>query len=145
MSIAQIAPAAFLAGWAHSVSELPTRFPHLCDEVMLSPGTYTSLICDNINQAIKSFITKSTLNSSRIFQIIHRSFNISFLLHETNDHVCLDIATQTSDRDAARIRSLQRQGADSWLETIPTEEAVTQTQQISFGGVPEVGHSSTVC
>ena len=37
----------------------------------------------------------------------------------------MDIATQTSDRDAARIRTIQGQGAGSWLEAIPIEEAIT--------------------
>ena len=127
-STMRIAPAAFLAGWSHSIAELPIRFPYLSDAVtsLLSPGTCQPLICDSINQAIKSLNGK--FDSQQLLDLLdhpHKLQNkISSIIHKRDAHICLETATQTSDRDAARIRSTQGQGAGSWLEAIPTEEAL---------------------
>ena len=54
-SVDAIASSASLGGWMHTLSNLPTRFPHLTNNVLLLLSTNNiSKILANIHQAVKS-------------------------------------------------------------------------------------------
>ena len=123
-SVDAIASSAFLGGWMHTLSNLPTTFPHLTNDVslLLSTDNVSKILAD-IHQAVESTGCDDSQHLSEfVKQPKKLQQNLSSQLHETNANSCLETSISQSDRAAAKFRSIRGKGAGSWLEVIPTEE-----------------------
>ena len=133
-SIRGTAPAAFLAAWAHSLKELPNRFPSMCRDLenlyQSSPKNDSSTIRSTLYQAVSNLPPKSNLDDEE--EVIYHTLeemikNPRKLQHRlSTDIFCMEAATFTNriveEKDAGRMRSLQGRGAGGWLETVPTSD-----------------------
>ena len=111
-----IALPAFLGGWMHTLSNLPTRFPYLTNKVsLLLSIDNNSKISANIHQAVKSTCCDDCQHLSEFvkqFKKLHQK--LSSQLHEANANSCLETAISQSDRAAAKFRSIRGKGAGSF-------------------------------
>ena len=123
-SVDAIASSAFLGGWMHTLSNLPTRFPYLTSNVSLLLSTDNiSKISFDIHQAVKSTGCDYCQHLSEfVKQPKKLQQKLSSQLHEANANSCQETVISQSDRAAAKCRSISGKGAGSWLEAIPTEE-----------------------
>ena len=122
-SIDAIASSAYLGGWMHTLSNLPTRFPYLTNDVSLLLSTDVSKISADIHQAVKSTGCDDCQHLSEfVKQPKKLQQKLSSQLHEANANSCLETLISQSDRATAKFRSIRGKGAGSWLEAIPTEE-----------------------
>ena len=109
---------AFLGSWAHSLNELPIRFPSLEPLIAqiisglqpIKPGSLSNTICSALPDA---------------YSLLDISAQPERLQHKLSAEKANQTATKflentTTLRDAARIRSLQGKGAGSWISAIPT-------------------------
>ena len=117
-AIEDIAQFAFLGSWAHSLNELPIRFPSLeplIAQIILGlqpikPGSLSNAIRSALPDAC------SLLDiSAQPERLQHK------LSAEKANHTATKFLENTTTlRDAARVRSLQGKGAGSWISAIPT-------------------------
>ena len=107
---------AFLASWAHSLNELPIRFPDIkpeIDKVVMSTPSFSCL-----DQTLNSIVPPS----QSLLQMLSESESLQHKLSQENakmEATCL-IQNALSLRDGARLRSLQGKSAGSWSSAIPT-------------------------
>ena len=114
-SVDAIASSASLGGWMHTLSNLPTRFPHLTNDVLLLLSTNNiSKILANIHQAVKSTGCDDCQHLSEfVKQPKKLQQKLSSKIHETNANSCLGTSISKSDRAAAKFRSIRGKGAGS--------------------------------
>ena len=105
----------------HTLSNLPTRFPYLTNDISLSDNVLK--ISVDIHQAIKSTGCDICQHLSAIVKQPKKlQQKLSSQLHEANANSCLETAISQLDTAAATFRSIRGNEAGSWLEAIPTEE-----------------------
>ena len=123
-SVNAIASSAFLGGWMHTLSNLPTRFSYLTNDVSLLLLTDNNAkISAGIHQAVKSTGCDNCQHLSEfVKQLKKLQQKLSSQLHEANANSCLETAILQSDRPATKFRSVRGKGAGSRLEAIPNEE-----------------------
>ena len=123
-SVDAITSSAFLRGWMHTLSKLPTRFPYLTNDVSLLLSTdNNSKISTDIHQAVKSTNCEVYQHLSEVVKQPKKlQQKLSSQLHEASANSCLETAISQSDVAAAKFRSIRGEEAESWLEAIPTEE-----------------------
>ena len=115
-SVQSVASSAFLALWAHSLNELPIRFPDIkpeIDKVVMSTPSFSCL-----GQTLNSIVPPS----QSLLEMLSESKRLQHKLSKEKakiEAICL-IENATSLRDDARLRSLQGKSAGSWLSAIPT-------------------------
>ena len=129
--IGQISHAAFVSSWCQSMKELPSRF--LCMTDLVDYLTSSKEKSGSIgSEVISSFsdlppLSKSADNDEdfqTLDDIIAYPKKLQHrLCTEINEiNVSELIAQAPSDKDAARLRSLQGRGAGDWLDAIPTSD-----------------------
>ena len=109
-----------------TLSNLPTRFPYLTNNVsLLLPTDNVSRISTDIHQAVKSTGCDDCQHLSEFVKQPKKLQQTLSSQHEANANFCLDTVISQSDRAADNFRSILKRlgkGAGSWLEAIPTEE-----------------------
>ena len=111
-----VAQSAFLASWAHTLKELPIRFPGMkpvVGKVVMSspPAGY---LCQTLNSVLPQnhFLSDMLTDTKKLQHKLSAESAKAEAIHL--------IENATSLRDGARFRSLQGKGAGSWLSAIPT-------------------------
>ena len=126
-SVENTMPAAFVASWAHMVTELPKRFPHIADTVnkfvsevaakYFNSSCSDSSIGGSLATVIETLPPEHLENAT---EPKHRSCHDLFskptkLQHRLSDDIANSQAddlfeTLTSSRDKARVKSIQGKG-----------------------------------
>ena len=116
--LSSIASPAFVASWSHTISELPSRFPHL--NVIMDKFT-----CDASSpagHAFRSYLpTKKKISYYKGIKKLQHQLSIS---NFKEDFQHLVDAAPTA-RDEARFCSLQGKSAGAWLHALPTSYGFT--------------------
>ena len=125
-STQKMAHLAFLASWAHSLKELPLRFPPLKDRLeRFIEGSNTGQL---IRTLVAKLPPKSGADDDEQFHTLEQMTEYPRKLqhrltvdasHKRSEEV---IKSMNSERHVARIRSLHGKGAGAWLEVIPTSD-----------------------
>ena len=117
--LSSIAGPAFVALWSHTISELPSRFPHL--KVIMDKFT-----CDAsspVGHAFRSYLptNKKISDYKRIKKLQHQLSISNF--KEDFQHL---VDAAPTARDEARFRSLQGKSAGAWLHALPTSYSIAR-------------------
>ena len=111
--LSPIAGPAFVASWSHTISELPSRFPHL--KVIMEKFT-----CDAsspVGHAFRSYLpTNKKISDYKGIKKLQHQLSISNF-KEAFQHL---VDAAPSARDEARFRSLQGKSTGAWLHVLPT-------------------------
>ena len=111
--LSSIAGPAFVASWFHTISELPSRFPHL--KVIMDKFT-----CDAsspVGHAFRSYLpTNKKISDYKGIRKLQHQLSIS-TFKEDFQHL---VDAAPTARDEARFRSLQGKSAGAWLHALPT-------------------------
>ena len=111
--LSSIAGPAFVASWSHTISELPSRFPHL--KVIIDKFT-----CDAsslVGHAFRSYLpTNKKISDYKGIKKLQHQLSMS---NFKEDFQHLVDAAPTA-RDEARFCSLQVKSAGAWLHALPT-------------------------
>ena len=128
--VRQISHAAYLYSWCQTMNKLPSRSSSMSD--LINYLKESESVPESIGSTLKSAfqllpqLPKSVDNESEENQSIEDFISYPQKLQY---RLCTKIASSEvgdllahvpSDRDAARLRSLQGKGAESWLEVIPS-------------------------
>ena len=112
-------PAAFVASWAFIISELPRRFPKTQEAItcILAPYSSPKSLSNHLETSRNSLALDQSMRemASNPRKIQHQ---ISAKMSKLKSQMIID--DTSSDRDAARLLSLQGTGAGAWIEAVPT-------------------------
>ena len=120
-SAVEVAPAAFANAWAHSLSEIPKRFPDMekyVNEMLISQSPISqdlrsacqlllSLQDDKHSDSMQSYLTKLQKRLGDKIRKLKSDRNLQGLM------------TSNAHEEAAKFQSVQEKGVGSWIEAIP--------------------------
>ena len=115
-SLSSTSAFAFVSSWAHSLSQLPQRFPDTSLVVdRLISNKEDNAISHSLHQAIHPNYHLSSLTAEIKLQ---RNLTDSLLRSEVSKRI--DAAT--CPKEVSRLRSIQGRGAEAWLDAIPNSQ-----------------------
>ena len=115
-SVSTISQSAFLASWAHSLHELPARFPDMNSTVQQIASTSQPM--GLLGYTLNSILTESQTLCGISVQT--KRFQHKLVTEITKATASSLLENTTSLRDEARLRSLNGKGAGAWLSAIPS-------------------------
>ena len=147
--ISQISPTAFLSSWCQAMKDLPERFSSFFDLVsyLQSNKSLSGSIGSTVASSYQALPPMPKSNHEDGEQQSLDNF-ISYpkkLQHRLSTKIASDSATDIiiqaqSDRDAARLKSLQGRGAGAWLDVIPTSaKYALKTNEFSLASYLRLG------
>ena len=147
--ISQISPAAFLSSWCQAMKGLPERFSSFFDLVnyLQSSKSLPGSIGSTMASSYQTLPPMPKSNHEDGEQQFLDDF-ISYpkkLHHRLSTKIASDSATDIiiqaqSDRDAARLRSLQGRGAGAWLDVFTTSaKHALKTNEFSLASYLRLG------
>ena len=107
-----------MGSWAHSLNELPIRFPSLEPSIVQIISGLQPIKPGSLSNAIRSALP----DAYSLLDISAQPERLQLKLsaEKANQTTTKFLENTTALRDAARVRSLQGKGAGSWISAIPT-------------------------
>ena len=127
---------AFVSSWGNSLQELPNRFTSLADHVrtLLSNCKEKGSIGYQLDQLLD--------DDKNLSEVVSNTKKLQHRLTDNNNQITVNaLIDSSSQKDAARLLSLQGKGAGAWLSAVPSSRSCAITQQFYFGSFNEVRDS----
>ena len=116
-TVANCLPFAFLSSWGHFLQELPNRFTSLADHVrtLLSNCKEKGSIGYQLDQLLDDDRDQS--------EVVSHTKKLQHRLTDANNQITVNaLIDSSSQKDAARLLSLQGKAAKAWLSAEPSSK-----------------------
>ena len=107
---------AFLSSWGHSLQELPNRFTSLADHVRT--------LLSNCKKGSIGYQLDQLLDDGKdLSEVVSNTKKLQQRLEDANNQITVNaLIDSSSQKDAARLLSLQGKGSGAWLSAAPSSK-----------------------